>query len=266
MQHPEILPDRDGLRNAQSKTAIRHWPASRLDRTMEHTMDETRENEAHEPPGADDEVLDLERELCRLPEVSAARIVTDDIGRPIEVHILANSAKHAKQVVRDIQSVALASFGIELDRRIVSVVQLNGDGNQHIDGPTTIALDRAMLVDVTSEVTGLRSLVRVTLARGEDEAVGFAEGSVASTAQHRLVAVATVDALRQLQRTAECLDVESAQIVRVGIHDVAIVTIVFVIPPAEQLVSGSAIIRDHRDHDAIVRAVLDATNRRLAGI
>ncbi len=224
-------------------------------------MDETLEN-----PAGDDQILELERELCRLPEVSAARVVTDDIGRPTEVHILANSAKHAKQVVRDIQSVALASFGIELDRRIVSVVQLNGDGNERIDLTAPAAPDRAMLVDVVSEVTGLRSLVRVTLTRGENEAVGFAEGSVASSARHRLVAVATVDALRQLQKTAECLDVDSAQIVRVGIHDVAIVTIVFVIPPAEQMVSGSAIIRDHQDNAAIVRAVLDATNRRLAGL
>ena len=224
-------------------------------------MDETLEN-----PADDDQILELERELCRLPEVSAARVVTDDIGRPTEVHILANSAKHAKQVVRDIQSVALASFGIELDRRIVSVVQLNGDGNERIDLTAAVTPDRAMLIDVVSEVTGLRSLVRVTLTRGENEAVGFAEGSVASSARHRLVAVATVDALRQLQKTAECLDVDSAQIVRVGIHDVAIVTIVFVIPPAEQMVSGSAIIRDHQDNAAIVRAVLDATNRRLAGL
>jgi hypothetical protein len=80
------------------------------------------------------------------------------------------------------------------------------------------------------------------------------------------VAAATVDALRQLQPAAECIDVDSAQVVRVGVHDVAIVTVVFVTPPAEQMVSGSAIVRDHLDADAIVRAVLDATNRRLGSL
>ena len=85
--------------------------------------------------GTEDEVLELERELCRLPEISAARVVVDGSGRPTEVHILADTAKHAKQVVRDVQSVALASFGIELDRRIVSVVQLGGatNGNGHTE-------------------------------------------------------------------------------------------------------------------------------------
>jgi len=214
--------------------------------------------------GPDDEVLELERELCRLPDVSAARVVTDDIGRPTEVHILAAGVKHPKQVVRDVQSVALASFGIELDRRIVSVVQLHTDPVV-VDPPAAVA-DRPVLVHVASEVTGLRSLVRVTLARAGEESVGFAEGSVATTARHRLVAAATVDALRQLQTAAECLDIDSAQVVRVGVHDVAIVTVVFVIPPAEQMVSGSAIVREHLDADAIVRAVLDATNRRLGSL
>ena len=55
---------------------------------------------------------DLETELCRIPEVTAARIVVNDAGKPTELHILALPDKHAKQVVRDIQSVAMASFGL----------------------------------------------------------------------------------------------------------------------------------------------------------
>jgi hypothetical protein len=106
--------------------------------------------------------------------------------------------------------------------------------------------------------------VRVTLALDEDEAVGFAEGSIATTARHRLVALATVDALRQLEPAAECVDIDHAQIERIGARDVAVVTVVFVIPPAEQLVSGSAIVRPPQEADAVARAVLDATNRRLA--
>jgi hypothetical protein len=227
-------------------------------------------SEKQEATGNEDEVLELERELCRLPEISAARVVTDETGRPTEVHILADTAKHAKQVVRDVQSVALASFGIELDRRIVSVVQLGSptNGNGHTEAAEDV-IDlgfRPVLVNTTAEVSGLRSLVRVTLARGDNEAVGFAEGSIASTARHRLVATATVDALRQLETAAECIDVDSAQIVRVGAHDVAIVTVVFVLPPSEQLVAGSAIVRQHAEADTVVRAVLDATNRRLPSI
>ena len=206
------------------------------------------------------DLTEVEREICRLPDVSIARIVAEPDGRVSEVHIVAHAGKHPKQIVRDVQSIALASFGLDLDRRIISVVQLGGNA---LDDKVVPEI-RPSIVAITAEANGLRSLVRVTLAREEDEAVGFAEGSIATTARHRLVATATVDALRQLEPAAECIDVDHAQIVRVGSHDIAVVTIVFVVPPNEQLVSGSAIVRPQQEADAVARAVLDATNRRLA--
>ncbi|HEX5615419.1 MAG TPA: hypothetical protein VFZ83_09725 [Acidimicrobiia bacterium] len=225
---------------------------------------------AHSPddPGAhmgsdDLDVVEVEREICRLPDVSIARIVADDLGRVTEVHVVAQPGKHPKQLARDVQSVALASFGLEIDRRVISVVQLGGapDLEQAAAGPP-----RPSILAITAETAGLRSLVRVTLARDDHDVVGFAEGSIATSARHRLVAAATIDALRQLDPAAECVDVDHAQVVRVGSLDVAVVTIVFVAPPNEQTVSGSAIVRPPQEADAVARAVLDATNRRLAFI
>lgn len=209
------------------------------------------------------DLAEVEREICRLPDVSIARLVAEPTGRVSEVHVVAHPGKHPKQIARDVQSIALASFGLELDRRIISVVQLGGDA---FDPDSIMAALRPSVVAITAESNGMRSLVRVTLARDTEESVGFAEGSVATSARHRLVATATVDALRQLEPAAECIDVDHAQILRVGAHDIAVVTVVFVLPPAEQLVSGSAIVRPQQEADAIARAVLDATNRRLAYI
>ena len=256
-----------------------------MDDWADDYSEETAAMPSHDEPGTDnttgtgdpiqDEILELERELCRLAEVSAARIVTDRVGRPTEVHILAQGAKHPKQVVRDIQSVALASFGIELDRRIVSVVQLGGEAGgsrsggvasvspETLENPVSLS-DRTTLRHVAAEANGLRSLVRVTLVNQDREAIGFAEGSVASSARHRLVAAATIDALRQLLPAAECCDVDTAQILRVGTEDVAVVTVAFVLTSAEHLLSGSAVVRRRDESAAIARAVLDATNRRLA--
>ena len=53
---------------------------------------------------------------------------------------------------------------------------------------------------------------------------------------------------------------------RVDAHDIAVVTVMIVTPPSEQLVSGSAIVRPQQEPDAVARAVLDATNRRIAYI
>jgi hypothetical protein len=121
------------------------------------------------------DLMEVEAELCRLPDVSGVRIVADDLGRPIEVHVLAHTGKQPKQIVRDIQSVALASFGLELDRRIVSVVQLGPNGSVQTASPEQM-LERTQIVSVQTNVEGRRTAVQVVLRAGEREATGFAEG------------------------------------------------------------------------------------------
>lgn len=217
---------------------------------------------------ADDEMtaaidlMEVEAELCRLPDISAVRIVADGVGRPVEVHVLAQGSKSAKQIVRDIQSVALASFGLDIDRRIVSVVQLPGNGAGLADSATAEATLRPRIVTLQVQTTGRRATFQITLALDGEERTGFAEGSIATSARARLVAAATLDALRQLEPAAEWFDVDTAEIVRCGAHDVAVVVLTGSDPSHECHLCGSAIVIHHRD-EAFVRAVLDATNRRL---
>ena len=204
---------------------------------------------------------DVEAELCRLPDVVAVRIVADLGGRPVEVHVLAHTGKHPKQVVRDVQSVALASFGLNIDRRIVSVVQLGPDDDEATASFSAGAVARPRVMAVDSHASGSRITVRVSLRVDDDEATGYSEGSVAAATRPRLVATATIDALEQLGAITG-IDVEAAETLRVGVDDVAVVTLVCVDPPYELRLCGSALIRQHPD-DATVRAVLDGVNRRL---
>jgi hypothetical protein len=199
----------------------------------------------------------LEHELARLPDVSAARVVVDDEGRPVEIHVLAASDKHPKQIVRDVQSVAMASFGLDLDRRVVSVVRLQDSVDAEPAG------SRVVLRSVFSDQHGQRALFRVTLARGTEEWVGSAEGSLASSARLRLAATATLDALRRFMPIADAADIETAAVVKSSERSVVVVNVVFGFAGREEAVSGSAVVRDAGEIDATVRAVLDATNRRL---
>ena len=116
---------------------------------------------------------------------------------------------------------------------------------------------------MTAQVTATRCVARVTLTQGGEEAVGTAEGSAAATTQHRLVAQATLDALRQLNPGAAPPDLDGAHIVRIGHRDVAVVTVILFIGVREHAVSGSALVRDHWEAEALARAVLNATNRSL---
>src|SRR5256714_375022 len=116
------------------------------------------------------DLTEVEREICRLPDVSISRLVAEPSGRVSEVHIVAHAGKHPKQIARDVQSIALASFGLELDRRIISVVQLGGDV---LDAQMVPPYLRPSVVAITAEANGLRSLVRVTPARGAGDALPY---------------------------------------------------------------------------------------------
>lgn len=226
------------------------------------------------------EIAEVERELCRIPDVRAARIVANDAGDPVEVHILATTGKGAKQLVRDVQSVAIASGGLDIDHRIISVVQLddpatepsNGDGDHGAGAPSAApvrrplptAPDRVIVESVLISKKELRALCTVTLNRGPEQAIGTAEGTDATTARWRIVAEAALSALRTLEPLAESVAVESAGVQRIGERALGIVTLLLVIPPNEEPLAGVAPVRGGNEEEAVVRAVLDATNRRLA--
>lgn len=204
----------------------------------------------------------FESELRRITEVTAARVVVDDGGRPIEIHILARPDKHPKQLVRDVQSVAQAAFGLDLDRRMVSIVQLER-GGEVAAGSDDKASPRIVVGRVTATRAGLDCHVEVLLRRGDDRATGLGDCSIATSAILRTVAAATLSALRELEPAAERLDVETAAVVRLGERSVAVVSVIFLLPPHEEVVTGSAVVREMGDLDAVARAVLDATNRRI---
>ncbi len=226
------------------------------------------------------DLASVERELCRIPEVRAARIVADDDGVPIEVHVLASPGKQPKQLVRDVQSVALAARGLDLDHRIVSVVQLD-DGNGTAPEPAlmddevptavppslpTPSDDRVMLESASLVRSGVAATAEVTLRRGDATVRASAEGSSASAVTLRLVAEATLEALRDLVPAAARAAVETASVVRTGEREVALAVLVLVVPPNEELVAGAAPVRAGGAHEAMARAVLDAGNRRLGAL
>jgi hypothetical protein len=89
------------------------------------------------------------------------------------------------------------------------------------------------------------------------------EGSSAGATRLRWIASATLDALRQLDSSADALEVDDASLTRVGSQDVVAVTLIHLDPPHEYELVGAALARRSSDV-AAVRAVLDAVNRRLS--
>jgi hypothetical protein len=202
------------------------------------------------------DVKALETTIARIPGIENVRIVMD--GRsPREVHVLATPGKPAKQVVRDVQSVAMAAFDLDIDRRVISVVQ--------IDGTDLAAGDRPVVDDIAEEIDGSRMRISVTLLWHDEKLTGSAQGPAASTTRMRLVAEATLVALELALDENAAFAVSAVAVHRVGAEDVAIAQVVLVIGGRERMMVGSALVGADPSQ-AMVRAVLDAVNRQVPGL
>jgi len=203
---------------------------------------------------------DLEEGIRSIPGVKAASVVTGPDAVPVEVHVLAAPGKPAKQVVRDVQSLALARFDIDLDHRIVSVVQLGDeDAAPTAEVPTA---SRPMISGVTVRTAGDITTVQVQVARRESLFDGAASGPAGPSQRPRLIASATLDALAEL--LGRPCQVESASILGTGIREVALSVLTLTLPRVgEQALTGTAVVRGDQA-DAVARSVLDALNRQLS--
>jgi hypothetical protein len=214
---------------------------------------------------------ELEDSLRQIAGITAASVVTGPDAVPTEVHVLAAPGKPAKQVVRDVQSMALARYDIDIDHRIVSVVQI---GDEVIDGVARTAGTNppADSADTTIRPAIAAIMVRsgagiteasVTLGAGDQLFEGKAQGPAGHSHRSRIVAVATLDSLRDL--LGQTCEVESASVVSTGTRELAISVLTLMVPrTGEQVLTGCALVRGD-EADAVARSVLAALNRHLTG-
>ena len=199
------------------------------------------------------DIQEIEETLARLPSVNAVRLAGDR-DQIREVHVLAAPDKTPKQVVRDVQTLVLARFGITVDRRAISVVQI---GPERIDPGD----DRPAIKGVHEIPEGARTTVAVTLAWHGQDYVGTATGPAAPAARMRLVGEAAVHAVETLL-TDEALALDSVGSPSIGMRTVIVTVIVSTGEAGENVSVGSAISHGD-DSEATVRAVLDALNRKI---
>lgn len=206
-------------------------------------------------------IAEIEEALAQVSEIRAARVVTSADGFIDEIHVLALPSKAPKQLVRDIESTLMAAFGISIDHKKISIAQLGHEAMPHVPEPTKPQA-RAQIKNINVEVVGVYVNISVSLELEGELFVGKATGPASRTGRERLVAEATLDAIAQYLQGAFTFALEDVEIIRLGRESIATACVVLVTSLGEQAFAGSALVRQN-DKDSIVRATLDAINRRL---
>jgi hypothetical protein len=204
-------------------------------------------------------ILEIEEALGQVSEIRAARVVASPEGDIQEIHVLALPSKMPKQLVRDIESTLMAAFGIAVDHKKISIAQL---GQESLPREVAKPQARAQIKSISTESTGAQVSISVALDIEGETFVGRATGAGSQTASQRLVAEATLRAVEEYLHSAFTFALEDVGIVRLGRESVAVSCVAMVTSLGEQAYGGSALVRQN-EKDSIVRATLDAINRRL---
>jgi hypothetical protein len=226
-----------------------------------------RRNYPKSVPARDDDpavrLRNLEADLARVAGVSSARVVGDDTPR--EIHVVATAERPPKQVVRDVQSLAAARFGISIDHRIVSVVQLDDQVTLEAPGQEEEEEAGRLIIDrVVFASKGHSGWVRVGL-RWPDGEVTEGAGVAGSTRESRArgASLAVQQALEPMLTTNDVsLDVDQVLIAQLGVEDSVTVKLMWHEGRRSTALVGSALIDDDVA-SATVRAFLQAINRKL---
>ena len=194
--------------------------------------------------------------LSKIPGILNVRIIADaDNNTLTEIHVLSNTSRSPKQIVRDIQSALLASYNIRIDHKIISIAKVM-DGDYNVNN-CRLSIDSIQLFTRNGMVEA-RVLLKM------DDRIYEGQSAGGNTVQGRL----RVAAEAALQAVHQYLDEEFvfilSDVTKFTLADrkVAAVSVMHFTNMGNEYLSGSAFVQNS-DDEAAVKATLDAVNRRL---
>ena len=177
-----------------------------------------------------------------------------------EIHVLSNRSKGPKLLVRDIETLIKARFGVEIDHKKISVVSFDLEEPSH---ETAVTQERPILWGVGWKKTGdnFQADVEIKLV---DKVYRSCLTSKAWDQRERcsLVAQAVIDCMNQIVATP-LFSLRGVTVHNYCEFDVAVCLVDYRnFGKAEGTLIGTALLRDEI-YETVARSALDAVNRKV---
>jgi len=198
----------------------------------------------------------LESSLKQVRGVYACRVVLESPGEIAEIHVVGSPGRKPKQIVRDIESLLFAKFGLRVNYRKISLAQMQEDKAFSLLGTRT----RLLLAEWQSE--DAVDAVAVRLADNGNVFDGRAQAPKNAEERGRLASLAALDALNKMVETSGRFTLEALERIPVGAREVTVTLVTFGFASGEEHLIGTSFYRGDVIESA-VRATLDSVNRRL---
>lgn len=200
---------------------------------------------------------ELEDGLKTIAGVRGVRVVGEE--QPTEIHVVVGTDRAPKQVARDVQSLAAAGYGLSIDHRIISVVQVDPPSMDGSRSPRVLIERIEVSKGIDSE------WVKVTLRQTDGRtSEGSCTGGGSRQARGKAAVIAAIRALEPAlaPRNAR-VDLESLVVSRMDPHDIVCVRVEFYQGSVPASFMGTAGIEDDIS-TAAIKALLQALNRKLS--
>lgn len=205
-------------------------------------------------------ILEYERLLCQLQGVLHSRFVLEDENTIAELHIIANMARQPKQLVRDIQSLMMARFNLNVDHKIISIAQISSE--DYLE-PTEMKTDLRLSCSEISFTNNQNTIrARVVLTHGNQEYIGTSTGTQAFFGKPQIMADTTVNALNEFTKDNNFSLIEVRHLTMAN-QPMTVVAVAYKVGGSVEYLLGTAFVKDD-PYFAVVKAVLDAVNRKVA--
>jgi len=197
---------------------------------------------------------EVEEAIASVRGLEGVRVVADEEGKVEEIHVVVEANRSPKQVVRDIESVLLAKFGLSIDHRKISVAQLGEEPH--------IVQTRLRLLDTSLSISAIKARVVVRLKKGEEILEGEASGPASTRNIPYLFSQATLRAVEKCLPDEVSLSLDDLMIADSKGRETVVVLVELVSTNGEEPLAGAALVKQDIGK-ATALATLNAINRRL---
>ena len=193
--------------------------------------------------------------IMKLAGVLNVNVVFED-GEITEIHILADTNRTPKQIVRDVQSLFMAQFHREVDHKIISVAQIDYDVRETSKPSSRFVIESLLVAKKKNETD-----VEVTLSLDGKAFTGRQTTMTDPYDTFRGISVATLAAVLQASDHIKTYSVLDVRFLDMAGERMAVVCITLTPDGARaSRYSGTAFTAGD-DGVAVVKATLDSINR-----
>jgi hypothetical protein len=180
--------------------------------------------------------------------------ISEDNNALTEIHILANNTRSPKQIARDVESSILASFDYRIDRKIISIAQIQSEDT---------SISRRIKfsgISLNSYDSSLECCVK--LLHDEDEYSFTQLGIKTISNRKKIVADTTIKVVEKIIGKPATFEIQDVMVFSKNEVNFVTVLVNIILNDSEETLVGSVMIGSDTN-EAIVKATLSAINRRI---